>query len=60
MQFDPITPRQRDRDRVEDCVHNGLGLSLVEVRVLLGDLCNQFPFLTPSCGGPAPTAKRSE
>jgi hypothetical protein len=41
-QLDPIAARERGRDRVEDGVDDGLNVPLVQVRVLLGKLLNQF------------------
>src|SRR3954464_687081 len=41
-QFNPISPRQCSRDRVQNGVDDGLHVPLVQVRVLLGDPLNQF------------------
>ena len=41
-QFDPVTTRERGRDRVQDGVDDGLHIPLVQVRVLLGDPLDQF------------------
>src|SRR5215210_1060857 len=41
-QLDPVTTRERGRDRVQDGVDDGLHIPLVQVRVLLRDPLDQF------------------
>lgn len=43
-QFDPIAPRKRGDNLVENRVHDVLHIPLIEVRVVLGDALNEFGF----------------
>src|SRR6202012_1379871 len=42
--FDPVAARQGSDDFIEDRVHNVLHISLIEMRVVLGDTLNKFGF----------------
>ena len=42
--LDPVAPRQRGDDFIEDRVHNVLDIPLVKMRVVLGDTLNEFGF----------------
>src|SRR5690606_25363131 len=41
-EFDPVATRQRLDDLFEDRVHDPLDVALVKVRILVGDLLNEF------------------
>src|SRR6516162_3546259 len=43
-QLDPVAPRQRSNNLIEDRIHDILDIPLIEVRVMLGDTLNQFGF----------------
>src|SRR6185312_289126 len=43
-QLDPVAPRQRGHDLIENRIHDILHIPLVEVRVVLGDALNEFGF----------------
>jgi hypothetical protein len=43
-ELDPVAPRQRSDDLIENRVHNILDIPLVEMRVVLGDALNKLGF----------------
>ena len=43
-QLDPIAPRQRGNDLVQDRVYDVLDIPLVQMRVVLGDTLNKLGF----------------
>src|SRR5215207_7618240 len=43
-QFDPISPRQRGSDRIQDSVDDVFDVTLVEMWILRGDALDQFGF----------------
>ena len=43
-QFNPISPCQRGRNRVQNAVDDVFDVALVEVRILRGDALDQFGF----------------
>ena len=43
-QLDPVAPRQRGNDLIENRIHDILDIPLVKVRVVLGDTLNKFGF----------------
>ena len=43
-QFDPISPRQRGSDRIQDSVDDVFDVTLVEMWILRGDEPDQFGF----------------
>jgi hypothetical protein len=43
-QFNPISPRQRGSNRVQNTVDDVFDVSLVEMRILRGDALDQFGF----------------
>jgi hypothetical protein len=43
-QLDPVAPRQRGNNLIENRIHDILDIPLVKVRVVLGDTLNEFGF----------------
>ena len=46
--LDPVTPCERLNDLVQNSVHHILGIPLIELRVVVGNLLDQFRLDHPS------------